>query len=449
MDKDSIILKYDQLEVDNIAQEINGLDRANSDQKEALEEMQEKINSLYASINRSPTPTSVEAISDIDMFEAASDSYTEVKTYDELFEHAKSSLINRGLDIETLDYKELVSEEELKELVDEMNRPLSERERWEKGDFIVVFISAAIGSLADIVLGDRSNDLTGDKSSFSSWLNKFHKHESGAPIDYQGEGFGGGFHRGLSKGHDLLRFIEAVFMFKNGQFEGIRYVNGEAIKVVSKLNQLENPYEQLSLIDALIRYTKHMVADLFSTCSLPFPGHSFLVEADNRQLRKFAVDMYQNGFNCKNVLVQGLSTAIIEIILRVYYSIKSVKKMENNLDISEDYSNWEKIKEFITPHNQEKLNEMMLVAHSIVTAVSIGKIVVKKAPWEINITEIISVVKYGIRVVNANEARHSEYGKLIRNEEELHRKWGELEAQITGLDKETIMEMPEGTLVIA
>ncbi len=63
-----------------------------------------------------------------------------------------------------------------------------------------------------------------------------------------------------------------------------------------------------------------MFADLFSTCSLPFPGYSFLVESDNRQIRKFAADMYQNGFNCKNILIQGVSTAIIEIVLRIYFS---------------------------------------------------------------------------------------------------------------------------------
>ncbi len=56
---------------------------------------------------------------------------------------------------------------------------------------------------------------------FSKWLNQFHEHEGGAPIDYQGSGFGGPFHRGgLSKGHDILRFVESIMMFKNGQFAG-------------------------------------------------------------------------------------------------------------------------------------------------------------------------------------------------------------------------------------
>ena len=452
MDKDSVILKYDQIEVNSISEDIETVSKKNSAQADMLDEMDGKIAEIYAVLGKKPKQVIrefKESSNEID------DINVEANSYDELFEIAKSSLIDRGLDVELLDYHDLVSEKELDEIIEDLNRPLFEREQWKKSDFIAVFIAASIGSLVDIILGTRDNKLTGAdprkhfESKFSAWLNRFHKHEGGGPIDYQGEGFGGGFHRGLSKGHDILRFIEAIIMFKNGQFEGIRYVNGEAIKVVSKVNQYGNPYEQLSWIDAICRYAKHMFADLFSTCSLPFPGYSFLVESDNRQLRKFAADMYQNGFNCKNVLIQGLSTAIIEIILRIYFSVQSVRKMNNDTEIAEDYSNWEKIKEFANPQNKEKLNEMLLVAHSIVTAMNIGKVVIKKAPWEINITEIISVIKYGVKVMKANQARNSEYGKLIRNSEELHARWEELEQQLTKLDEESINEMPDETLLIA
>lgn len=104
-------------------------------------------------------------------------------------------------------------------------------------------------------------------------------------------------------------------MFQNGQFEAIRYENGIAQRIIRTANQYGTPYEQLSIAEAIARYAKHMFADLFSTCSLPFPGSSFLVEADNRTLRKFAADMYQNGFNIKNIMTQGLSVVIIEVTL--------------------------------------------------------------------------------------------------------------------------------------
>ena len=127
---------------------------------------------------------------------------------------------DRGLDVENMDYHSLVSEDELNEIIEELNRPLSKREKWEKADFVAVFIAASIGSVVDFILSTRDNKITGPKSTFSKELNKLHEHDGGAPIDYQGEGFGGGYHRGLSKGHDLLRFVESIKMFKEGKSVG-------------------------------------------------------------------------------------------------------------------------------------------------------------------------------------------------------------------------------------
>ena len=446
MDKDSVILKYEQHKVDEAEKDLSYIKSKNHNLEKALSDCQSKINEMYSMIGKQPKQVEVTKIKPVDK-DVSQD--VEVLSYDQLFENAKNSLIERGLDIDSLDYHDLVSKEDLDEIIVELNRPLSKREKWNKNDFVVVFIASAIGSLADIILGTRDNPLTGAdprkhmESSYSAMLNKLHKHEPGGPIDYQGPGFGGGFHRGLSKGHDLLRFIEGILMFKNGQFEGIRYVDGVAHTVVSSVNQYGNPYEQLSLIDAICRYAQHMFGDLFSTCSLPFPGYSFLVESDNRQMRKFAANMYQNGFNCKNVITQGISTVLIEIIIRIYFSINSISKMKKDIDIAEDYSNWDAIKEFVKPDNQEKLNEMLLVAHAIVTAVNIGKVVIKKSPWEINITEIISVIKYGIRVVNANMARNSEYAKLIRNAKELHENWEKLEHQIILTEEESFEDISD------
>lgn len=446
MDKDSVILKYEQEETKDVKNQVDELRKNNDNQTKQLDDMQEKINQAYAMLGKKPLEPNV---SNIPVAEKNVDKPVKVSeiSYEDLFEKAKESLLDRGLDVDNLDYHDLVSESELKEIEDILNRPLSKREKWTKGDFVVVFVAASIGSLADIVLGDRNNKFTGKDSDFSQWLNHFHKHDSGGPIDYQGKGFGGGYHRGLSRGHDILRFIEAILMFKNGEFVGVRHEYGKAIKVVSKVNQYGTPYEQLSTIEAIVKYAKHMFADLFSTCSLPFPGSSFLAECDNRQIRKFAADMYQNGFNCKNIIIQSLSTIVIETIIRIYFSIQSVKRYKDEIVLSEDYSNLEAFKRFFKPANKEKLNEMLLVAHAITTAVNVGKVVIKKAPWEINITEIISVVKYGVKVLKSAMNRNSEYAKLIRNSNEIHEKWKQLEGEICYNDEELISEMHEVLII--
>lgn len=451
MDKDSVILKYNQVEVENLSKTTETVKADNDRQSKDLEELQRKIAELYKTIDKKPLVVKPETIKKESIFQNHN---IPDYSYEELYAKTSSSLVERGFDVENINYQDLVSEDELQEIIDELNKDLPRKEKWVKADFIVVFISSMIGVLADLILGKRDNVLTGAdprkhfESKVSAWLNQFHKHEGGGPIDYQGTGFGGGFHRELSKGHDILRFIEGIMMFKNGQFEGIRYVNGQAIKVITSVNQYGNPYEQLGIIEAIARYSRHMFADLFSTCSLPFPGSSFLVECDNRQLRIFAADMYKNGFNCKNIIMQSLSTIIIEIVIRTFYSIQAVQNMKENVELEEDYSNYDKIKMFLNPSSKEKLNEMLLVSHAIVTAFNVGKIIVKKSPWEINVTEILAVVRYGFKVLKANARRNSEYAKLMRNSELIHDKWIELEQEIVYLEESSLDEIEE-ILVIA
>ena len=449
MDKDSIILKYEQDEVANAASNLETAASQNNDQCKELDELQEKMKRIYELTGKQPlSPSSVQLAKPSEStVERSTFMPPQTLTYDQLFVKASNSLVARGLDVDSLDYHSLVSEDELVAIEKELNRPLSRRERWTKGDFVAVFIASAIGSLADVILSNRNNLLTGTDSDFSKWLNQFHQHEGGGPIDYQGPHFGGGFHRGLSKGHDILRFIEGIMMFKNGQFEAVRYENGIAHTVISTVNQFGKPYEQLGVLEAIVRYAKHMFADLFSTCSLPFPGSSFLVEANNRQMRQFAADMYKNGFNIKNVISQGLSTIIIEVILRIYFSIQSVEKYKDEFEISEDYSNFEAAKHFFMQENKDKLDEMLLVAHSIVTAVNIGKVAINKAPWEINVTEIVSVVHYGVKVLSKAIERNSEYAKLIRNTEKLHEGWSSLEQSIRADEQMVLFE--SSRLIIA
>lgn len=446
MDKDSVILKYEQDEIKDVEKQLTHLEQVNDLHEKKLVEIEEKLNQAYALMDKKHSQQKVsslkaEAIAITDAFP------DERLNYDSLFEKAKASLESRGVDVDSLDYHDLVSQKELDEIEEDLNRLLSRREKWTKGDFIAVFIAASIGSLADYVLSNRNNKITGRGSNFSDLLNQLHKHDSGDPIDYQGKGFGGGYHRELSAGHDILRFIEGILMFKNGKFVGIRHENGEAIKVISFKNQNGKYYEQLSTIEAIIKYAKHMFADLFSTCSLPFPGSSFLAECDNRSLRKFAADMYQNGFNCKNIIIQSLSTIIIEVIIRIYFSIKSVKAYKNKFNVAEDYSNFELVKRFIKPINKEKLYEMLLVAHTIVTAINVGKVVIKKSPWELNITEIIAVLRYGIKVLKNIMDRHSEYAKLIRNSNNVHEKWKQLESSSLVIDEDLISEMNEVLII--
>ena len=444
MDKDAVILKHQQQITADIETEVANLQNGNEDQERRLTELQKKLDAMGARPSKKrPLFRNIT--------KAAQDNSATELSYESLFEEAVSSLSARGLDPDSLDYSDLVSNEELEQIIRELNKPLPREEKWTKADFIVVFIAAIVGSVVDFILSNRNNKATGQHSKFSEWLNDtFHegKHPANAPIDYQGKGFGGGYHRELSKGHDIARFTEGIKMFKDGTFEGVRYVNGVAVPVKVMANQFGKQYAQLSTIEAIIGYAQHMFADLFSKVSLPFPGYSFLTESSNRNVRKFAADMYHNGFNCKNIIIQSASTIAIEVIIRIYFSIMSVKKYHDQIEIAEDYSNLEALKKFIKPENKEKLHEMLLVAHAIVTAMNVGKVVITKNLASINVTEIISVIRYGVSVVIAMNKRHGEYARLIYHAGEINELWEKLDSEYS-IDETAFIEGYPEKLIIS
>ena len=446
MDKDIVILKHQQETVADAECDISSLQSSNDNQEKRLAEMQAKLKTLGAKSTKKRPFIRAHKDENKDADEKPTPA-----SYDELFTAASKSLTERGLDVDSLDYHDLVSKEELEQITRELNRALPREEKWQKADFIVVFIAALIGGVVDFILSNRNNSVTGQQSKFSEWLNDtFHegKHATNAPIDYQGKNFGGGYHRELSRGHDIARFADGIKMFKNGTFESVRYVDGVAHKFVMTANQYGNPYAQMITIEAIVGYARHMFADLFSKVSLPFPGYSFLAEGKSRDMRKFAADMYHNGFNCKNIIIQSASTIAIEIIIRIYFSIMSVKNYRDQIEVAEDYSNMDALKKFIKPENKEKLNEMLLAAHAIVTAINVGKVVITKNLASINVTEIMAVVRYGVSVVAAMRKRNNEYAKLMYHAEQIDDMWAQLDGKLLE-DETAVIQAMNDTLEIA
>ena len=434
MDKDSIIIKHEQEVVAETEASIDELAKSNDTQEKRLREIQEKISELYQKQEKEPLKVKVKR----KLEEIKNPKNQDELSYDELFDLAETSLKERGLSTDNFDYSDLISEEELDKIIKELNSPLPREDKWKKSDFIVVFIAAVLGAIADMVLGNRDNKLTGKNSKFSEKLNELHNHKDGAPIDYQGKHFGGGYHRSRSSGHDILRPLKGIKQFKNGEFIGKYFEAGNPIEVISNANQFGKSYDELSWIEATTRWIGHMLADFCSKASLPFPGYSYFSEANNRNLRKLTSTLYTNGLNCKNMATQSFTAILIEFIIRIYFGIQSIRNLtDNELEIKEDYSNFDKIKEFILPTNKEKLHEMLLVAHSIVAGINVGKITIKCLVKEdisslasINIAEIMAVIRYGFSVTKATLKRHDKYAKLIYHADDTNNEWLNLEKEM-------------------
>ncbi len=94
-----------------------------------------------------------------------------------------------------------------------------------------------------------------------------------------------------------------------------------------------------------------------------------------------------------------------------------------------------------------KMNEMLLVAHAIVTVINVGKVVITKNLASINITEIFSVVRYGISVVNAMNKRNSENAKIIYQAKQTNEQWLQIDGDFSEQEKDYILNSPEDLVI--
>lgn len=116
MDKDTIILKHQQQTSADIENEVSDLQKSNENQVHRLAEMQAKLEEMG-----SHTPKKRPFIRKNKKTEQ--NTPVNVFSYDSLFEEAYSSLAERGLDPDSINYSNLVSNEELEQIIRELNAP--------------------------------------------------------------------------------------------------------------------------------------------------------------------------------------------------------------------------------------------------------------------------------------------------------------------------------------
>lgn len=270
------------------------------------------------------------------------------------------------------------ADEYIQKLTEEMNKIEFDTIPFDKWDYIVTFSLALMEVAGDFFISDPKNPkslahtLSDKNSRLGSFMNDIHKKldHSGQPLDYQGTHFGGGDHRVRTFAHDILMFPLAIYMLMNGKFVDGFYENGAFQKVVSSVNQFGNPYESLDFFDSIVGYATHMAADFFSSAGLPIPGYSILTHAPNREIRKFANDLYHDGLNMRNLLLQGVPVALTELGMWIYTGLR--------------YNGSSYSKAMI----QHKKNKLLLIAHGIASAVNIGKVIITKNPVSLNLIMI-------------------------------------------------------------
>jgi hypothetical protein len=319
---------------------------------------------------------------------------------------SKTFLTEQGYDTNQIDLQLLLSSKEIIEINREINRPLTESLKWDKWDYIFVFIAAVMGSACDFFFGDPnkglSKYLSNKNTKVGGWFEQIHiLHEDNNPMDYQGYKMGGGNHRQRSIGHDLFGFLEGIMQIKNGTFTGGYFEYGKWVKIVADCNQYGKPYAQMSWDEAIWNYTAHVFCDFFSTKSLPVPGFGYLSRMSTREIRIFSDNLYANGYNLRHMFVQALSIACVEIIIRVYSYIKYYK---TDLD-----------KESI----KSKQRETRLLAHALVSSFNIGKVIITQNPLSINFAQILFTCYQIWPLLIQNYRRNNRMQLLLRNLDEI------------------------------
>lgn len=300
--------------------------------------------------------------------------------------------------------------DEINSLSEEMNKIDLNKIPFDKYDYIVAFTLGILEVAGDFFISDHNNKgsfankMSDKNSKLGEYFNNIHKNlnHSGHPLDYQGYKFGGGNHRGRTFGHDLMMFPLAIYMLSSGKFIDGYYEDNIFKFVLSELNQRGNEYKYLNFDEAIIAYLTHMIADFFSAKSLPIPGFSLLTHFPQREIRKFANDLYKDGLNLRNLVMQGVPVATTELLILIYTSLRYKDSCFSKESI------------------KNKKEKLLLISHGIATSVNIGKVVITKKPTSLNLIMITRTIKLVWNVVKDeiginNKAKEKVNLSIVKN----------------------------------
>lgn len=330
---------------------------------------------------------------------------------------SKKYLISEGINPEEIMSYNILPKDELFKILDYLNRPLYKRIPWDlKIDLPVCFGIGILGGFIDLFMctpGHFFEKMISDKNSWiGKYMEKIHQlHPKGAAIDYQGKAkvlrqdgtvasgsFGGGSHRARSRAHDPLRIFECIKQLKDGKFEGVFYRDGIKFPFESSVNQYGKKYIPMSLGSAFLNCIIHQFCDFFSSGSLPLPGSTFLFENSDRETRKIIIEeLYNRGFNFRHLILQTIPPFVVTVAVIVFFLIKY-----KNIDAPSDAK-------------LQKLAELMTLSHSITCAFNIGKVIIMKDPWQLNIPQIIATCLSIFSAIILESRRNSFISKIKRN----------------------------------
>lgn len=315
--------------------------------------------------------------------------------------------------------EDLFTEEELREnseAIRLLNREFNDLHRLDKFDVGIAALAAIVGAIVDIVLvGIPTKGPDGlEAGPLSDFIRKkfdevfspeemeklANSKKSKVSFDAQDnrntteyvEGLSSYYHRLLSLGHDpLLGFVFGVYDIMHGTMTTI----DKSGKIVCQIMENYADRKESDVVSAIAKQIIHFKSDITTSMGLPAPlmGLFNLLQFGNigeeeQTIAEIVQGMYYEGFDFIHFCSQSMSVIVIELIVRLGYSIKRIKegnKVKDSIPISLNRS------------KHPKLATMLFIGHTGATAVNAGKVYFTKNPLAINYPQWMDFAKYSYK----------------------------------------------------
>ncbi|MBW8350050.1 hypothetical protein K0H71_11385 [Bacillus sp. IITD106] len=431
----------------------------NAVQKTKLDEADEQMNQLFASLGINRMNLELEGVETSDSIQLPSDEMTNIKlqtfeplpivdgaNWDDYEKNIDSYMDKYALDLNIDPIKQLLSAQKIKEIENKFHQEFGDT-RWTKWDYTIVGLAALVSFLVDLLVVKMPAGAAdkyvpqSQKSAAGKWVNKMmdsylnpennaaiRKLESWAKTPYDAvnvksfdriiseEGpikMNANLHRLKTPGHDpVLQLIFGVLDCMNGTIS--------VFDQSGKLAVLDNPnFGGTNLFLSITKTLAHFITDIGTPKGVVPPFFS-LTQAitletpfeikDRGTMRKMKLNelaerMYSvGGYNFNHFLVMSLTPLSVEMIIRSY---RWMTKPETNVDFKRDY----------------KLNSMLTLAHSLTMSTNIMKMWLNGwNPLAFNYAELLMLIKSFYSFARAKSERDKKIeSTLLHNWEEIYR----------------------------
>ncbi len=404
------------------------------------------------------------------------------ENWDRFVQQTKTYALKHGID-PLAPYESLLTEEDLQQLRDES---YDAQYRWDRADYLFVFLAGLTASLVDYFLvmipqdmpdshlGVESEYAGQDGSPITKWMQSYDTHSANGPVaDFtnwlgdlskvpydrttaviDGElvehipGMSPNTHRLQSMGHDpAIGWIVGFFDILRGTMTGFSYDNASGVhelfqgNVQSYLPSSGFEETAVRLIKAFLKPLAHLVSDVGSNAGLPAPFMTLMqginagsIGEHDKTVGQIARYMYRNGYDFRHFLVSGITPAAIEIVLRGYLMLRHYS--ENGETKFQLASN-------------PKYRSMLLAAHGIASAGNAGKVAlhqgnplaINQAEWMALFRYLIPHLKYVIfdkhrlRMEHMDEIIEEEWDQILGNSRDILQHVSEEEMQTVQLGR--------------